>query len=67
MNMWPPNSRVCYGTVGYTTEYGHPKHQNWFLSIQVRRAQLQNLLANEQEQYAEELNNIGKTFHTQRL
>ena len=53
--------------MGYTTECDHPKHQNWFPPIQVRRAQLQNLLANEQGQYAEELNNIGKTFHTQRL
>ena len=34
---------------------------------QVRRAQLENLLANEEERYAEELSNMGKTFHTQRI
>ena len=38
-----------------------------FSSRKVRRAQLQNLLATEEDQYAEELNNMGKTFHTQRI
>ncbi|CAB4016624.1 Hypothetical predicted protein [Paramuricea clavata] len=45
---------------------GELHHANQEL-IAVRRAQLQNLLANEEEQYAEELNNMGKTFHTQRI
>ncbi|XP_028407101.1 uncharacterized protein C1orf189 homolog [Dendronephthya gigantea] len=33
----------------------------------VRRAQLQNLLSSEQEQYTKELNSLEKTFHTQRI
>ena len=45
---------------------GELHHANKEL-IAVRRAQLQNLLANEQEVYEEELNSLGKTFHTQRI
>lgn len=45
---------------------GELVHSNRELTS-VRKVQLRNLLTKEQEQYAQELSDAGKTFHTQRI
>lgn len=56
------SKKVCRQGEEMKRELGHANKE----LTELRRAQLQNLLGKEQEEYAKELNNAGKTFHSQR-